>query len=131
MHYLIVVGGEPSDLYYIKAAFAGFPGHHTVMSLDSGPDLLHWLEERSFVEFPFLVIINHPLQGVSGLELVTTIKNTRRLKLLPVTLMSLITHEADIRSFYFAGANCFYRKPSDQSEWNHLADCLVTLFAQM
>lgn len=130
MHYLIVVGGDSSDLHFIEAAFAGFPGHNSVMALDTGSALLNWLNQRSFVEFPFLVIINHPLHGESGLELVTTIKSTGRLKLLPLTLMSLISHEDEIRSFYFAGANCFYRKPTEQSEWNHLADCLITLFAQ-
>lgn len=128
MHYVIAVCDDEEDVGYLEKAFYSQPGNFSFTSVPSGASLMKLLAGRNHSEFPFLIVIAQYLSDIDSLELVNQLKSNTDYKLIPVSIMSGFASNEVITKYYLAGANCFYRRPLDLSDWNHMADCLVTLF---
>jgi two-component system, response regulator len=128
MHYVILVCDDEEDVGYVKQAFESLPGDIDVVTFGTAASFFEYINAQHSSNYPFLVIVNHYVADADTLDLLRSIKKDDKYKLLPVAMMSGFASESLIREYYLAGANCFYKKPFDQHDWNHMADCLVTLF---
>ena len=128
MHNVLVVCDDEEETAFLDKAFHSQPGRILVNCLESGMQLMDYMKECTSAEFPFLIVIDQYLRDIDSLALLGNLKSDRHLKTVPVVIMSGFASEALIRDYYRAGANCFYKKPLDSPEWNHMADCLLTLF---
>jgi len=127
MHYVLAVG-EDEDTEFLDQAFNAHPGKVPVTCMNKGLSLWNFISSRSPNEFPFLIIIDQYLSDVDSLALLLRLKAYKHSKLIPIAIMSGFASEELIHEYYRAGANCFYRKPIDPTDWSHMADCLLTLF---
>jgi CheY-like chemotaxis protein len=131
MHYVLVVCNDDEDLDCIEGAFHVQPGNFSIKTFRSANELTRYLARLDNDNFPCLIIINNYLPDMDSLELLGKIKGEPSYRHIPVTIMAGFAAEVTIRGYYLAGANCFYKKPGDQYEWNHMADCLITLFCRV
>ena len=128
MHYVLAVSDDEEDIAFLEQAFHTQPGNIPVKYMTGGLKLWDFICNCSPNEVPFLIIIDHYLHDSDSLALLTKLKADHQSRLIPVAIMSGFASEEMIREYYRAGANCFYKKPLDVSDWSHMADCLFTLF---
>jgi CheY-like chemotaxis protein len=130
MHYVLVVGNDDEEISFIEEAFLAQPGNFSIKTFLSANLLLDHLRRVERKDFPSLIIVNNYLPDMDGLALLEKIKEDPFYKLIPVAIMAGFASANTIKQYYLAGANCFYKKPLDKDEWNHMADCLITLFCR-
>lgn len=128
MDYVLAVSDDKEDSAFLEQALVAQPENIPVVFMNGGLTLLDFIDNRSFQEFPFLIIIDQYLSDIDSLTLLTALKTDIHSRLIPVAIMSGFASEELIREYYLAGANCFYKKPLDMPDWSHMADCLLTLF---
>ena len=128
MHYVLVVCDDEEDTAFLDQAFHTQPTKIHVNCMESGVQLMEYMKECNPAEFPFLIVIDQYLRDIDSLALLGNLKSDKRSMTVPVAIMSGFASETLIRDYYRAGANCFYKKPLDNPEWSHMADCLLTLF---
>lgn len=127
MYYVLVVCDDDEDSAFLDQAFHAQPGNIPVIRINGGLKLLDFIRERPLNEYPFLIVLDQYLPDIDSLTLLRQLKSGQ-FKLIPVAIMAGFAAEELIREYYFAGANCFYKKPLDLPDWSHMADCLLTLF---
>jgi CheY-like chemotaxis protein len=128
MHYVLVVCDDAEDVKHLDQAFQAQPGNVRVDCMNGGLKLLDFIFNHPLNDFPFLIIVDQYLPDIDSMALLTQLKANPNGKLIPVAIMAGFTSDTLIREYYMAGANCFYKKPLDLSDWSHMADCLLTLF---
>ena|SRR4028118_2105073 len=128
MHYVLVVCNDEEDTGCLERAFQMQAVNVSVTRMNRGLKVLEFVGNHALSEWPFLIVIDQYLPDIDSLELLTRLKSNQRSKLIPTAIMSGFASEELIREYYLAGANCYYKKPFDLSEWSHMADCLLTLF---
>jgi two-component system, chemotaxis family, response regulator Rcp1 len=72
---------------------------------------LKHLQEAS--SMPDLILLDINLPKIDGLEVLRTIKNDDRFKMIPVIMLTTSCAESDILDSYANHANCFITKPVD------------------
>ena len=128
MHYVLAVSDDVDDIAFLDQAFHTQPGNIPVTCMNKGLKLWDFICNLPPNELPFLIVIDHYLSDIDSLALLTRLKGDHQCKLIPVAMMSGFASQEVIREYYRAGANCFYKKPLDLSDWRHMAECLLTLF---
>jgi CheY-like chemotaxis protein len=72
--------------------------------------------DRAQYPLPVLIILDLKLPGMSGLELLRVIRRNRRLKSIPVVVLTSQEDEGIIRGAYEVGANSYLVKSADESK---------------
>jgi CheY-like chemotaxis protein len=130
---ILVAEDNPNDREMIREAFeeAVGGGGFELLLVSDGEEALEILLRRSLPggkdegPLPSLVILDLDMPRKNGLDTVKEIRATRRLRRVPVIMMSTSSAFPDIDRSYCAGANSYLLKPHTISE---LADILkVTL----
>lgn len=69
---------------------------------------------------PDFIFLDLNLPGKSGTELLKTIKEDPKLRLIPVAVLTTSNAEADVIESYNLGANCYLNKPVGLNEFSEL-----------
>jgi DNA-binding response OmpR family regulator len=67
--------------------------------------------QRAGPELPTVVLLDIGLPRLTGLEVLTRLRNDTRTKLMPVVMLTSSDEDADRLASYANGANSFVRKP--------------------
>jgi CheY-like chemotaxis protein len=67
---------------------------------------------------PHLVLLDLKLPKVSGLEVLTRLREDKRTRFLPVVILTSSKEEQDLLGGYSLGANSYIRKPVDFSQFS-------------
>jgi two-component system response regulator len=62
---------------------------------------------------PGLVLLDLKLPGIDGIEVLKTIKQDARLRLIPVVMLTTSASESEVVASYNYGANSYIQKPVD------------------
>ena len=68
--------------------------------------------------FPVVVLLDIKLPKIDGIEVLRTIRQDKRTKLLPVVILTSSKEENDLLNGYRLGANSYVRKPVDFVQFN-------------
>lgn len=75
-------------------------------------------------EVPHLILLDLRLPRVDGLEVLAHVKHDRRLKRIPVVVLTTSESESDVRGAYERGANGYLVKPVEYDEFIELTRAL-------
>src|SRR4028118_361928 len=103
MHYVLVVCDDDDDVAFLDQAFHAQPGNFPVKCMNGGLQLLEFVYNHPFNEFPFLIIVDHYLPDIDSLTLLIKLKENVNSRLIPVAMMSGFASEDLIRQYYLAG----------------------------
>lgn len=113
---ILLVEDNPGDIRLIQEAFeeGGFSGHLNVTR--DGEQALAFLRqegENSRSPRPAFIILDLNLPRKDGREVLKEIKRDKKLRQIPVVILSTSTSTEDVHNAYDLHANCYVPKPLD------------------
>lgn len=123
---ILLVEDNPADVRLIREALRHAEASYSLSVVDDGEKAIDFLRDRAPGSFPDLVLLDLNLPRKSGAEVLVEIKGDRRLKRIPVVILTSSRSESDVNTAYDSGANSYLRKPADL---DHLYS-LANVFAQ-
>ena len=113
---VLLVEDNPGDIRLTQEAFteSEFPGRlHVVRDGEQALAFLH--QEGSYQKSPrpTFVLLDLHLPRKSGAEVLAEIKGEKRLRKIPVFVLSTSSRAEDIAQAYDLQANCYIPKPGD------------------
>jgi two-component system response regulator len=110
-NYVLLVEDNPDDVALTLRAFKKSNILNSVVVARDGAEAL----EKLFSEAPppQLILLDLKLPKVDGLEVLRKIRESDRLRLLPVVILTSSREERDLVEGYSLGANSYIQKPVD------------------
>ena len=124
---ILIVDDSPADRASIKIAFAksGYPLN--LQFAFSGTAALDYLRSETEAR-PHLMLVDVKMPGLSGIELLQTLKADPDLLRIPVIMFSGSDDKEDVDSAYRNFAAGYIRKPVDVEGLHDVADAVGKLF---
>ena len=115
---ILLVEDDPNDTELIIMTLEENKLANEVVHVRDGKEALDYLKRLGpFAskqgEYPALVILDLKLPKVSGLEVLTEMRNDEKLKVIPVVIFTSSQEEQDIVDGYRLGTNGYVVKPLD------------------
>ena len=113
---ILIVEDNPGDARLIREAFNEGKILNTSYVVKDGVeamDFLHKHEEFSNAPRPDLILLDLNLPKKDGREVLFEIKTDKKLKNIPVIILTTSQAEEDIAKSYDLNANCYITKPLD------------------
>jgi two-component system, response regulator len=73
---------------------------------------------RDLKQLPVVVLLDIKLPKIDGIEVLRTIRQDERTRLLPVVILTSSKEDSDLLNGYRLGANSYVRKPIDFVQFN-------------
>ena len=97
-----------------------------VVSQQSAEGALEWLREHA----PTLIIVDHVLSGMDGIEFINRLSNETRTSEIPIMILSTMSDLEDVQRAYNAGADEYLVIPYDPMVLESKVERLATAIAQ-
>ncbi len=115
---ILLVEDNPDDVELTILALERNNIANPVTVVRDGREALDYLfykgkYEGSEYELPNLILLDLKLPKVDGIEVLHQIKGDRRLKLIPVVVLTSSKEDNDVLKSYDLGVNSYIRKPVD------------------
>jgi len=116
---ILLVEDSPEDFEATLRAFRKSGLKNTVLRCEDGDEALDYLHRRGEYADPAssprpgVILLDLNLPGTDGRQVLNEIKNSERLRDIPVVVLTTSADERDITACYRAGANSYVQKPVD------------------
>ncbi len=122
---IFYVEDDPDYAFILQSAISEVHQELTVGIVEDGIDAISKLRSFEANKYrPKLILLDLNLPGLSGLDVLKTIKEMPFLKYIPVILFSTSDNPKDVKASYEFGANAYVTKPDG---YNNLLNCLKTM----
>ncbi|MBU2489144.1 MAG: response regulator [Proteobacteria bacterium] len=114
---ILMADDDPDDQILVRDAFAVNRLAHNLQFVDSGQDLMDYLDHQGRFPNPALsprpdiILLDLNMPGMDGREALDAIKSDPRFRTIPIVVLTTSSEEKDIRSMYDLGANSYIVKP--------------------
>ncbi|GAB3281473.1 response regulator [Larkinella harenae] len=130
-HFVILVAeDDEDDRYLLTQTFGCHQPECEVRFFYHGQDLLDELSSVSDKDLPSLILLDLNMPILDGLATLQQIKSNRRLRSIPVLMLTTSDHPDDIQRCYDAGANAYMLKPAGINALKDLADRIIAYWVQ-
>ncbi len=125
-HTILLVEDDLNDIFLVKRAFKMAHIQNPLQVVTDGQEAISYLkgegkyDDRQVYPLPRLVVMDIKMPRKTGFEVLEWVKNDRRLRLIPVVIVSSSDNPADINHAYELGANAYMVKPMDFRAVEHL-----------
>jgi CheY-like chemotaxis protein len=110
IHGICLIDDDQDHVTIIRRAIRELDDATDVKTLGDGELALAWL--RSTEQLPDLILLDINMPGLSGFDVLTTLKSDARLKRVPVVMLTSSDLTADVARAYELGASGYISKPS-------------------
>lgn len=106
-YHVLLVEDNPADERLIREAFKAADANIALMTANNGAEALALLRR----ERPDFILLDLNLPAVDGREVLEELKCDKRLKHIPIVILTSSLMPQDIMAAYRSGANCYMQKP--------------------
>ena len=113
---ILLVEDNPGDIRLAREALKEAQTQHRLNVVTDGEEARSYLLQEGAYRAtprPDLILLDLNLPRLDGRQLLKTIKTERRLKRIPVVILTTSIANEDIESTYDSHANCYITKPVD------------------
>jgi CheY-like chemotaxis protein len=123
----MLIDDNPGDAILLREALKMVAPDVAFEAYQSGKDALDKLMmlNTEDYELPDLIILDLNMPGLSGLDVVQTVKTHAMLKLIPVVMMTTSSLASDVKDCLTSCANSVIVKPMDFDDYVKIIDILV------
>ncbi len=119
---ILLVEDNPADARLIIEVLKDFEINTNVNLVEDGIKAMEFLNQQGKYEGmlqPDLIVLDLNLPRKDGREVLAEIKNSDKLKCIPVVILTTSNAKEDVIQTYKNHANCYIKKPVD---FNHFMD---------
>lgn len=130
MRPILYAEDEADDVFFLQRAFRSAGINAPLHTVNDGQATVEYLAgtglygNRERFPLPRLILLDINLPHLSGFEVLTWIRGTSAVPLLPVVILTSSTHRTDVHRASLLGANGYLLKPSDPLQLCDLAKAL-------
>lgn len=116
---ILLVEDNPDDADLALRAIRKNGARHTVVHLKDGEEAIDYIfgkgghSGRTFEQFPKLILLDHKMPKIDGVEVLKQLKQDARTRMIPVVLMSSSNLDREMQKCYQLGVNSYVVKPVD------------------
>lgn len=129
-HFLLIEDNEGDILLTTEALAEGnMPVKLSVAR--NGEEAMDFLEKKGRfknVRTPDLILLDINLPRMNGHEVLQRVKNTPKLKKIPVIMISTSASETDVLQSYENHVNCFITKPVELDGYTHMISSIESFW---
>lgn len=122
---IILADDDEDDCLLFSNALSEIPIATDLTTIYNGEKLMEVLKETD--DIPLMVFLDINMPRKNGLQCLNEIKQTERLKDIPVIILSTSTALYMIKQLYAAGAQYYMRKPTDYPQLKQLIERAIHL----
>lgn len=114
---ILLVDDNPMDVILTLDAFNEAKLNNNINVARDGEEALEYIfgkgqfADRTKFPMPSLILLDLKMPGIDGFEVLRQIKNTEKLKRIPVIILTSSKEEGDLALSYDIGANSYLVKP--------------------
>lgn len=134
---ILLVEDNPDDAELVLLSLQNKKIDSDIKIINNGEQALEFLKGkgqyvgRNVNELPNLILLDLNLPKISGIEVLSEIRNNECTKYVPVTIFTSSKMEQDILQCYKSGANSFIRKPVDFDEFQTAVEKLSKYWLEL
>lgn len=131
---ILLVEDNKGDIQLTREAMKARNSVNRLHVVESGEDALDFLYKRKEYQnavTPDIILLDFNLPGLSGHEVLKTIKNDEELKIIPVIVTSTSASRDDIIACYKSCASGYIVKPIDVDKFFRVIDSLENLWQEV
>lgn len=131
---ILLVEDNPLDVELTMEALAEFNLANRVTVVNDGVEALEYLEYKGKFagrkrENPAVMLLDIKMPRMDGIEVLKQIRESEKLKHLPVVMLTSSREEPDLKVCYELGVNAYVVKPVDFKEFMHAVKQLGIFWA--
>ena len=114
--HVLIIEDNPADIRLIKEAMGEMEVMPEIAIVQDGEEALTRLQEYKSgmkKKLPDLIILDLNIPKISGFDVLKAVKTDKKLKPIPVIVLSSSNDIQDIQHCYDLHANCYISKPVD------------------
>lgn len=125
---ILLIEDNPGDIRLIKEILKETNIHNNIKVAMDGEAALSLLFKEELVNSPDLIILDLNLPKIDGREILGKIKEDKKLKSIPVVILTSSTAEEDIMETYKKHANSYITKPVDLDHFIKVVESIKTFW---
>lgn len=108
--HILLADDDKDDRFFFEKALKDIPVHTSLETVEDGEQLMVYLQKKTAKKFPDVIFLDLNMPRKNGMECITEIKGSDKLKHIPVVIYStsLLEDVADL--LYEKGAHYYVRK---------------------
>jgi CheY-like chemotaxis protein len=122
---VLLADDDEDDRLFFKEAFEEIKIKTKVVLVNDGVELMARLQNGHTLPHILFLDLNMPRKN--GMECLSEIKGSDRLKDIPVAIYSTSSSEDDIEETFVKGANVYIKKPSDFGALKKILEEVITI----
>jgi CheY-like chemotaxis protein len=124
---ILFVDDDEDDLAFITSAFSNLGIQNTLHTFSTGKELMEALM-GGHAGTPCLIVLDLNLQGLSGLEILDSLRKNNNYSKIPVVILSTSNTVEDIRQAISKGAVDYIPKPYSVAGYELIAAKLASIW---
>lgn len=107
---ICLIDDDVDHVMLIRRAIRDYEAETEIHAVNDGSEALAWLREST--TRPDLILLDINMPGLTGFEVLESIKSDSRLKTVPVVMLTSSDLSSDVARAYELGASGYISKPS-------------------
>ena len=126
---ILLADDDTDDCLFFKDALTELPLQTHLRAVHDGEKLMQLLTNETY-ELPHVLFLDLNMPRKNGFECLIEIKQSKKLRQLPVIIFSTSFEQEDVNLLYDNGAQYFIRKPSEFSQFKKIIHRTITIIGQ-
>ncbi|MEK6797068.1 MAG: response regulator [Spirochaetota bacterium] len=112
---ILLIDDNPAEILLFQEVYNEHRYEHRLIAMHTTDDVMNFLSRRGApgVIIPDIIVLDLDMPGVTGLDVLRSVKGSTELAVIPVILFSSSDSVHDVHMGYRLHANCFIQKPAD------------------
>ena len=125
---ILITDDDEDDRYFLRQAIARKITQAVTLEARNGEEALQSLSEDSVIKKIDLILLDMNMPGMSGLDVLDSIRNNSAFEHTPVVMISTSDEPDLVALAYSKGVNSYIKKPINLTDYNQIAEALKVCF---